>query len=101
MYLVHVLLQRRLDGVLLPSGTADDVAACARDVAGLEHVVVHADTRPHPVIGLYVRAATLEAAEQIALVVWRCALNDLHWLRAWTLLRAEVPLIPIDADWPL
>ncbi|MEU6576282.1 hypothetical protein [Streptomyces sp. NPDC046805] len=101
MYLVHVHVQPPLDGVLLPSGTADTVAACVRDVAGVEHVVVHADTRPHPVIGVYVSAATLEAAEETAVALWRCALKDQHSLRCWTLLRAEVPIIPIDSDWPL
>ncbi|MFD3504596.1 hypothetical protein ACFWWT_42965 [Streptomyces sp. NPDC058676] len=100
MYLVHVHVQPPLNGVRLPSGTADAVAVCARDVAGVEHVVVHAGTRPHPVIGVYVSAATLQAAEETAVALWRCALKNHHWLRPWTLLRAEVPLIPIDAGWP-
>jgi hypothetical protein len=101
MYLVHVHVQSPMNGVLLPSGTADAVAACARDVAGVEHVAVHADSHPHPVIGVYVSAATLKAAEETAVALWRRALEDHHWLRSWTLLRAEVPLIPIDADWPV
>ncbi|WP_405550574.1 hypothetical protein [Streptomyces sp. NBC_01171] len=101
MYLVHVHVQPPVHGVLLPSGTADAVAACGRDVNGVEHVVVHADTHPHPVIGVYISAATLQAAEETAVTLWRRTLDDHHWLHSWTLLRAEVPLIPIDADWPL
>ncbi|QBJ88868.1 hypothetical protein D0Z67_00020 [Streptomyces seoulensis] len=100
MYLVHVHVQPPVHGVLLPSGTADAVAACGRDVTGVEHVVVHADTHPHPVIGVYISAATLKAAEETAVTLWHHTLLHHHWLHPWTLLRAEVPLIPIDADRP-
>jgi hypothetical protein len=101
MYLVHVHVQPPSNGVLLPGATAVAVTACARDMSGVEHVVVHADAQPYPVIGVYVSAATLEAAEETAAALWECALKDHHWLQDWTLVRAEVPLIPVEPDWPL
>jgi N-acetylglutamate synthase-like GNAT family acetyltransferase len=101
MYLVHVHLGPHPDGRRLPgTATTAALAGCAAAAAGagrLEHVSVHADAPAHPVVGVYLRAASLEAAEGAAEALWRCAAASHPWLEDWEFRCAEVPLLPDPA----
>jgi hypothetical protein len=94
MYLVHILLRPPCDGTALPADTGTVLTASAADGMRVEHVTVHARGRPFPVIGVYVHATTLRAAEATAEDLWWRACADERTLRRWTLLRAEAPLLP-------
>ncbi|WP_234323933.1 hypothetical protein [Streptomyces sp. NRRL S-481] len=59
-------------------------------------MVVHPEAEPHPVIGVYIREATLERAEAFARQIWRSAVRAQPWLADWELVRAEAPLIPTN-----
>lgn len=100
MYLVHVHLHPHPSGDLLPGNTAATITASTAEAEGIEHVSVHPHTQPHPVIGIYVQAATLEDAEEMAESVWRRASARHGRLREWGFARAEVPLLRLDAEWP-
>ncbi|MCX5382580.1 hypothetical protein [Streptomyces sp. NBC_00083] len=91
MYLVHARLLGP-PGAPLPLDTLDLVNAGARPDDGLEHVAVHPAARPHPVIGLYVRADSLAAAEHRAFALCRRALKE-RAFGGWSLLNAQVPLL--------
>lgn len=93
MYLVHVHLRSRY-GDLLPEWTASAIAGSAAGLEGFEHVSVHADAFPHPVLGIYLRAPSLEAAEAAAEALYRQAWASHQALRDWEFIRAEVPLLP-------
>jgi len=95
MYLVHLHL-RRADGsppgaLPEPIGAAVRAAAGAED--GVEHVAVHGDMRPHPVLGVYVVADCLADAEAGARRAWERARAHHPGLREWALVQAQVPLI--------
>ncbi|KJK45328.1 hypothetical protein ACFCYM_11630 [Streptomyces sp. NPDC056254] len=66
---------------------------------GFELAVAHPAAQPHPVVGVYMRAPSLEAAEEGAAAVWRAAAATHPQLRPWGLLRAEIPLFLPYADW--
>ncbi|WP_328536605.1 hypothetical protein [Streptomyces sp. NBC_00344] len=97
MYLVHVHLRSRSSGDLLPEWTATAIADCAAGLEGFEHVSVHAEAFPQPVLGIYLRAPTLEAAEAGAEALCRRVWSCHQALTAWEVVRAEVPLLP-DAN---
>jgi hypothetical protein len=95
MYLVHLHL-RRADGsppTSLPGPTGPAVRAAAWPADGVEHVAVHDDARPHPVLGVFLVADRLEDAEAGARRAWEHARDRHPWLREWTLVQAAVPLI--------
>ncbi|MGW6058577.1 hypothetical protein [Streptomyces sp. NPDC055189] len=96
MYLVHIHLRPLDVGGSLPGDTAATVMS-AGSGAGLEHVAVHLRSGAHPVIGVYVRAATLQAAEAVTEDAWWRASATDRSLSAWVPLRVEVPLLP---EWP-
>ncbi|MGW6704374.1 hypothetical protein ACWGDE_05720 [Streptomyces sp. NPDC054956] len=60
---------------------------------GVEHVAVHADAQPHPVIGLYLQAVSLAAAEARAAQVCRRVLDGCAEFDGWSLLVPEVPMV--------
>ncbi|MFC0844281.1 MULTISPECIES: hypothetical protein [Streptomyces] len=91
MYLVHASLRGPLDS-RLPDEARSLVRSQARDEDGIEHVAVHPDAHPHPVIGLYVRADGLAAAEERAAEVCRRALRCPEF-GGWWLLGARVPMV--------
>jgi hypothetical protein len=93
MYLVHVHVLPWSPDDELPSSKAEIVAEIFHGRHGLEHVSVHADARPYPVIGLYVRAASLRDAEETAAAMWRHVSATHPRLCDWTFVRAEVPLL--------
>lgn len=71
-------------------------SATPRD--GVEHVVVHAEVRPGPVVGLFLRAPDLRTAEATAQALWFRARSARSWLRNWELRGAEAPLLPLDVS---
>lgn len=95
MYLVHLHLRPTGSSPfrVLPDriGTGFRAAASAAD--GVEHVVVHGDARPYPVLGVYVVADCLEDAEANAARVWERALRASPELGGWGLVEARAPLI--------
>ncbi|MFE5675534.1 hypothetical protein ACFQ7B_05285 [Streptomyces erythrochromogenes] len=94
MYLVHIHLWASPACGRLPHTTATDIAGCTEDCDGLLHVSVHPEPEDRPVVGVYLRAASLAEAEAEAVRLWRLAQTALPSLVGWTLLRAEVPLLP-------
>lgn len=94
MYLVHLAVAP-LGDARLPVEIRQTLEAIAPDV--LEHVSVHAQARPHPVIGLFLRVASLNEAETTAKLIWERATAASPQLAAWRLRRAEVPLIPFES----
>ncbi|MBT2447837.1 hypothetical protein J7F03_12280 [Streptomyces sp. ISL-43] len=98
MYLVHVYLSSHPAGELLPGHTASVMTAVAEGRAEVVHVAVHADTAADPVIGVYLRAASLHAAEASTRALWSAARAAHPWLDGWQLLRAEVPMLPVP-EW--
>ncbi|MFD7130619.1 hypothetical protein [Streptomyces sp. NPDC059894] len=93
MYLIHVCL-RHPDGSPLPRYMAEAMARAATGIAAVVHVAVHTEAWPHPTIGVYLRASTLEAAERSAQEIWYAAQATYPCLRDWVLVRAEAPLMP-------
>lgn len=92
MYLVHARL-RGPAGTLLPDSVVTMVRSCAHIADGLECVVVHADARPHPVLGLYLIAEDLEDAESRAAGMCRRTVDRYPLMAGWELVDAQVPLI--------
>ncbi|MFJ6694975.1 hypothetical protein ACIQM4_02740 [Streptomyces sp. NPDC091272] len=95
MYLVHLAIASPGDACV-PAEIRQALEAAAPDV--LEHVSVHAQERPHPVIGLFLRVASLNEAERAAELIWARAAAACPQLTEWHLRSAEVPLLPIDVD---
>ncbi|MFD5752236.1 hypothetical protein [Streptomyces sp. NPDC127033] len=95
MYLVQL--------TLAPSGDAHpppEIKQALHDAAPdvVEHVSVHTQTRPHLVVSLFLRAASLDEAEAAAKRIWQHATTNCTPLAAWSLRRAEVPLHPYDVE---
>ncbi|MFD8721095.1 hypothetical protein ACFV2H_24695 [Streptomyces sp. NPDC059629] len=92
MYLVHARL-RSAAGTAVPADVADIVTRHADADTGLEHVSVHNGAGTGLVLGLFLLARSLEAAECSALQVCLHALSHAPQLRAFTLLQcsAEAP----------
>lgn len=90
MYLVHLALVPPGDAPL-PADIRQVLEATAPDV--LEHVSVHRRAWPHPVIGLFLRVASLNEAETTAERIWERAAAASPQLAEWCLRRAEVPLV--------
>ncbi|WP_330330974.1 hypothetical protein OHS33_15415 [Streptomyces sp. NBC_00536] len=99
MYLVHVHLRSPECGRLLPPEAEELVTASAADTDGFELAVVHPREQPHPVVGVYMQASSLAAAEEGAAAIWLAAAAAHPQLRPWELVRAEIPLLPLDVGW--
>lgn len=96
MYLVHLQLCRA-DGsppTALPAPVGPAVRTAGGGAVAVEHVAVHGDARPHPVLGVFVLADCLEDAEAGARRAWELALARNAWLHEWTLVQAAAPLVP-------
>ncbi|MGW7137818.1 hypothetical protein [Streptomyces xanthophaeus] len=74
MYLVHVRLHAP-DHTRFPPDAAQMFLGCAHDGEGAEHVSTHTDGPEGPVVGFYLTARSLAAAEHTAVVVCRRALH--------------------------
>lgn len=94
VYLVHIHLLPHRSGAGLPGSTAAAIARVLPDDMGIRHISLHASEQPAPVLGVYLESRTLAHAESSARSVWETAAAALPWLREWSLLRAEVPLMP-------
>ncbi|MEU2060686.1 hypothetical protein [Streptomyces sp. NPDC013455] len=70
----------------------------ATDVERIEHVTLHSAARPCAVVGVYVHAATLAAAEAAAARAWGRAVLAHPLLALWRLQSAEVPLLRPGLD---
>ena len=97
MYLVHLAIAPS-DDASLPAEIEirQMLEATAPDV--LEHVSVHLQAQPHPVISLFLRVAFLDEAETTAEQIWERTAAASPQLTEWSLLRAEVPLLPYDLE---
>jgi hypothetical protein len=97
MYLVHLHLRPTDSSPLraLPERIGTGLRAAARAEDGVEHVVVHGDARPYPVLGVFVVADRLEDAEANAARVWERALSSYSELGGWGLVEAGTPLIAL------
>jgi hypothetical protein len=95
MYLVQLTLAPSGDAHP-PAGIKQALHDAAPDV--VEHVSVHTQTRPHLVVSLFLRAASLDEAEAAAKRIWQHATTSCSPLAAWSLRRAEVPLHPYDVE---
>ncbi len=100
MYLVHARLRapRPLSPpapgfCLLPTETGRWAMSLAVPTDGVEHVAVHPRALPHPVLGLYLLADRLEAAEESARVLVARTLAAHPELSGWKLLGAQAPLV--------
>ncbi|ANZ13862.1 hypothetical protein SNOUR_02710 [Streptomyces noursei ATCC 11455] len=91
MYLIHAHLQGP-PGASLPLETRSLVRSQTHDGDGVEHVTVHPDAVPHPVVGLYVRADSLAAAESRAARLCRLLLGCARF-DGWSLPVVEAPLV--------
>ncbi|MFD9029544.1 hypothetical protein ACFVZW_00035 [Streptomyces sp. NPDC059567] len=99
MYLVHLRLLPHPEGERLPESVAA-LLMQARDVDAdrIEHVSVHADATPSPVVGVYVHAPTLDRAEAAGRLAWIRAVVAHPPLARWELVSAEVPLFRPHLD---
>ncbi|WPO69799.1 MULTISPECIES: hypothetical protein [unclassified Streptomyces] len=99
MYLVHLRLLPPPGGERLPVATAALLMqGRGADADRVEHVSVHAEAQPCPVVGVYVQTSTLEEAEATAQLAWARAVVTHPPLARWELLSAEVPLLRPDMD---
>ncbi len=92
MYLVHAQLASNNEAAL-PPDTVPLVTGCARPEDRLEHVAVHQEDPPGPVLGLFLLAESLEQAEGAA---FRVCLRALRTCRGLTGFR----LLSCGAAWP-
>ncbi|MFJ9352209.1 hypothetical protein [Streptomyces sp. NPDC101237] len=101
MYLVHAHLKSRVPDAEPPSDLALLVRQHALPEEAVEHLVLHANAQPEPVIGVYVLARYLEEAERVAGAVVARALAAEPSLRHWELTVAQVPLLaqPVGDVW--
>ncbi|MBT2470512.1 hypothetical protein J7E97_22210 [Streptomyces sp. ISL-66] len=93
MYLVHVHLRAPQGVGDLPPGAE---AALSEVQPAIELAVRHVSAEGEPVLGLYLRAPDLHSAEHWAAVAWKNAARRIDGADAWTLVKAEVPLLVVD-----
>lgn len=92
MYLIHAQLVSE-SGDLVPADTAELVMRYARPADLLEHVELHPDAAPGPVLGLFLLSASLGEAESAAATLCSRALEGCRELWGFRLLscRAVLP----------
>ncbi|MFE4262570.1 hypothetical protein [Streptomyces sp. NPDC056883] len=93
MYLVHLYLSAPPGVGDLPTGVE---AALSEVEPTVEMAVRHVRATGEPVLGVYLKAPDLHTAEQRAAVAWHLAVRRTAGADAWTLLKAEVPLLVLD-----
>ncbi|MEV6971920.1 hypothetical protein [Kitasatospora sp. NPDC093806] len=93
MYLVHAALRRPADGRALPPGVRGLLLAARCPGEGIEHVVVHREAVPHPVLGVFLLAGSLVEAERRVAVFCDRVLAGVPELAGWRVERAEAPLV--------
>ncbi|WP_432122388.1 hypothetical protein [Streptomyces sp. S1] len=93
MYLVHVGLRAPAPRVSPHELTAPLVRSHVHPEDRAEHISVHPRALPHPVIGVYLRAASLAEAEAWAADLVDRVLARCPELSGWSPLRPEAPLL--------
>ncbi|MEU9047758.1 MULTISPECIES: hypothetical protein [unclassified Kitasatospora] len=93
MYLVHAALQPVPPGRPLPGDARELLWAAVRPEDRVEHVVVHPDAVPDPVLGVYVLAESLASAEHRASEFCRRALVAVPEFAGWKAMKAAAPLV--------
>ncbi|MFJ2897795.1 hypothetical protein ACIO87_23255 [Streptomyces sp. NPDC087218] len=93
MYLIHVRLGPP-QGESLPSGVSELIQAVAVPGDGLEHVAVHPETAAGPVLGLFITADHLEAAEATAAALCLRAVGVCPDLRGFEVLAWHAEMVP-------
>jgi hypothetical protein len=94
MYLVHARLRSDAHAVL-PHDAASLLSWCARPDERLEFVVVHGDVPAEPVLGMFLVADSLVAAEAVAAEICRRALRAHASLSGFRLHSCDATL-PVD-----
>lgn len=92
MYLIHAHLEP-LPGGAVPGDAGARVVALTRPEEGVRHVTLHAEAQPRPVLGLFVAASSLTAAETVARALCERAVELDPGLAGIRVLRCEAPLI--------
>ncbi|MFJ8433526.1 hypothetical protein ACIQ9P_19715 [Kitasatospora sp. NPDC094019] len=93
MYLVHAVLRHSAPEAALPPDARDLLSALVRPRDRIEHLVLHRDAAPDPVLGLFLLTDSLAEAENRATVFCRTALGSLPELLGWWADRVAVPLV--------
>ncbi|MEU6968827.1 hypothetical protein AB0A71_13995 [Kitasatospora aureofaciens] len=93
MYLVHAALQPVPPGRPLPADARELLWAAVRPEDRVEHVVVHPEAFPDPVLGVYLLADSLAAAESRTAGFCRRALATVPEFAGWTATKVAAPLV--------
>ncbi|MFF9429218.1 hypothetical protein [Streptomyces sp. NPDC014746] len=98
MYLIHAQLAVR-HGETLPAALPEKI--CSQDVepASVEYVVLHDEVPGVPVLGLFVAAADLGAAERAAELACLRVLAAAPSPAAWTVVRCEAGFVAEFYEW--
>ncbi|MFF8381051.1 hypothetical protein ACF07V_33510 [Streptomyces sp. NPDC015661] len=93
MYLIHAALGPLGPDAVLPPRLSDLLLSAARPDERVEHVVTHIHARPHPVVGVFLLAGSLNDAEARGEALCRRVLETQPSLEACELMGATVPLV--------
>ncbi|MFI1826075.1 hypothetical protein ACH41E_06410 [Streptomyces sp. NPDC020412] len=93
MHLIHAAFRPLVPDAVLPPHPSELFLSAARPDERVEHVVTHPHARPHPVIGVFLLADSLDEAESRAEAFLRRVLTTEPSLTAWELVSATVPLM--------
>ncbi|MFH9132905.1 hypothetical protein [Streptomyces sp. NPDC017524] len=100
MYLIHARLKAPPGGCL-PSDAGRRALALSRPGERIEHATAHPNAEPDPIIGIFVVAESLLAAEALAAELCHRLLDTHAGLAGWGLRRAEAPLLASWGHGPL
>ncbi|MFJ9446688.1 hypothetical protein ACIRRH_33240 [Kitasatospora sp. NPDC101235] len=93
MYLVHTVLRPDAPGRVLPVDTRGLLLAAVLPEDRVEHLVVHPDALPHPVLGVYLVTGSLAEAEHRAAAFCRRALAVAPAFAGWSEAGTAAPLV--------
>ncbi|MGK4580141.1 hypothetical protein [Kitasatospora sp. HPMI-4] len=93
MYLVHADLRAPHPDMALPQDIGPLIHAVAMQHEQIEHISVHRTSGPEPVLGVYLIADHLDAAEAVVATLCRRAIDTVPALRGWSTPRVGAPLV--------
>ncbi|MFJ6621346.1 hypothetical protein ACIQOW_27710 [Kitasatospora sp. NPDC091335] len=93
MYLVHTALRPDSPGLALPPDARELLLAAALPGDRVEHLVVHPEAFPDPVLGVYLVADSLAEAEGRAAVFCGRVLAAVPGFEGWRAAGSGVPLV--------